>query len=179
MTADMHVRTAWRTMSICTSGRRPLARDAHLVARLHRAVDLAFDGRPVETLLELAGRGGPTLQLAREYQPAGHRRQRRLNPVANTDLERAIFVSQLIQPDRSFALGADVDERDVLADGDNRALDGLAGLEAPRLDGRLEHRRKIFLVLAQYVRPVVRSEDTGIKALSSSRWLRGIESPES
>ncbi len=129
--------------------------DAHLVAGLHRAVDLAFDGKPrSKRILELAGRGGPTLQLARQRQPAcpaRGRRQRRLDLVANTDLKRAILVSQLVQRDRGLALGADVDERDIITDRDDGALDGLAGREARRLDRRLEHRRKIFLVLAHSV----------------------------
>ena len=69
---------------------RKLARDADLVARLHRPVHFAFDrkARPVR-ILQLTRRGSPALQLARQRQPARlahRRRQRGLNPVANTDL---------------------------------------------------------------------------------------------
>ena len=58
--------------------------------------------------------------------------------------------------DLGFALPADVDERDFLADGDDRALDRLTFLEALRLQRRLEQRAEIVLGLTHCtILPVV------------------------
>ena len=126
-----------------------LARDAHFVSALHRALDLAFDGQTgLKRVLELPRRRGSERQRARERQPAHGRHHHRLDAVAGGDLEVALGVPQFANLDRGLALAADVHERHRRADGHDGALDRLTLLEALRLERRFEHRRKIFLGLA-------------------------------
>ena len=126
-----------------------LAGDAHFVAALDRLFDLAFDRQTgAERVFELPRGRGPARQLPGERQPARGRHHHRLDAVADGDLERAVVILQLGDFDRGLALAADVDERHLRADRDDRALDGLAPLEALRFDRRLEHRGEIFVGLA-------------------------------
>jgi hypothetical protein len=75
-------------------------------------------------------------------------RDRRLHAVADRHLDVSLVVFQFGELDRRLALAADVDERALGPDRDNRALDRLPGLEALRFDRGLEHRGKIVLRLA-------------------------------
>ena len=79
-----------------------------------------------------------------------------LNAVADGDLEIAVGVLQFVDVDRGFALAADVDERHLRADRDDRALDGLALLEALRFERSLEHRGEIFVGLAHGAGGIIR-----------------------
>ena len=63
------------------------------------------------------------------------------SPTATSSV--AVVVLQFGDLDRRLALAADVDERHLRPDRDDRALDGLALLDALRLDRRLEHRGEI------------------------------------
>ena len=142
-------------MSIWENGQKARwPRDADFVA----AFDLAFStlpstGRPrAERVLELPLRRGAAHQLARQRQAAGGGDDHRLNAVADRDLELAVVVLQLGDLDRRLALAADVDERDLRADRDDRALDGLAALDALRFDRRLEHRGEIFFLWIAHAR---------------------------
>ena len=109
---------------------RALAGDAHLVAALHRPLDLAFHGEAgLEGVLELALRGGVAHALAREHDAAAGRDDHRLDAIADRDLDVAVGVLQLREVDLRLALAADVDERHLRAEGDDGALDGLAPLE--------------------------------------------------
>ena len=122
-----------------------LAGDAHFVPALHDALDLAFHREAgAERVLELPVGRGPPRQLPGERQSPRGRHDHRLDAVADRDLESAVVVLQLGDVDCGLALAADVDERDLRADRDDRALDGLPLLEAPRLARRLEHRGEIF-----------------------------------
>ena len=126
-----------------------LARDAHLVAALHRLFDLSFHRKTgVERVFELPLGRGPSHQPPGERQPAHGRHHHRLNAVADGDLEIALGVLQFGDLDRRFALAADVDKRHLRADRDDRALDGLALLDALRLERSLEHRGEVFGGLA-------------------------------
>ncbi len=63
----------------------------------------------------------------------------------------AVGVLQLREIDLRLALAADVDEGHLRAKRDDGALDGLATIESAGLDGRFEHRREIFFLLAHFV----------------------------
>ena len=97
-----------------------------------------------ERVLELLVGRGAARKLPRERQPAVGRHHHRLDAVADRHLEHAVGVLQLGDVDLRLALAADVDERHLRADRDDRAFDGLPSLEAPRLKRRLEHGREIF-----------------------------------
>ena len=115
---------------------------------------LPSTGRPVWNASSSCRCGrGPARQLPGERQPARGRHHHRLNAVADGDLEIAVVVLQFGDLDRGFALAADVDERHLRADRDDRALDGLTLLEALRLERRLEHRGEIFVGLAHGTPP--------------------------
>jgi hypothetical protein len=76
-----------------------------------------------------------------------------LDAVADLDLEHAIVAPQLINVDFGLALAADVDQRRLLADCDDRPFDDLPFGDSPRALRRLEHRREIFVRVAQLGAP--------------------------
>ena len=126
---------------------RALAGDAHLVAALHLPLDLSFHRKTgAECAFELAIGRGPSHQLAGKRQPSDGGHHRRLNPVANRDLENTLVVLELRDFNRRFALAADIDERLRRPDGDDGALQGLTPLEALRFGRRLEHGGEIFFL---------------------------------
>ena len=126
-----------------------LAGDADFVAALDRLLDLAFDRQAGAVgVLELALRGGVADALARQHDAAARRHDHRLDAVADRDLDVALVVLELLDVDLRLALAADADEGDLRPEPGDDALDGLAALEAARLDRRLEHRREIFFLLA-------------------------------
>src|SRR4029078_9116213 len=99
----------------------------------------------------LALRGGVAHALARQHDATARRDDHGLDAVADRHLDVAVGVLQLSEVDLRLALAAYADERHLRAEGDDRAFDRLTALESDRLDGRLEHRRKIFFVLAHFV----------------------------
>ena len=102
-------------------------------------------GRPrLKRVFELPRGRGPSRQLPGKHQPSRGRHDHGLNAIADGDLEIAIGVLQFVDFDRGFALAADVDERHLVANRDDGALDGLALLEALRLERSLEHRGEVF-----------------------------------
>ncbi len=126
-----------------------LAGDAHIVAALHCALDLALDRlsglvRVAEFLL----RRGVAHTLPRERQPSRGRDDPGLNGVAHGNLEHSLRVLQLRDLDDRFTLAADVHEGELGTDRHNRPGDRLASLVQLRLCRRFEHRGKIFLELA-------------------------------
>jgi hypothetical protein len=126
---------------------RTLAGDAHLVPALHHAFDFALNRQArLEGVLELSRGRSASRQFPRERQPGAGRHHDRLDAVADRDLERPILVFQLVEFDRGLALAADVDERDLGANRDDGALDGLAILETLGLNRRLEQRGKVFFL---------------------------------
>ena len=136
---------------------RALTRDPHFVTALDLPLDLPFDRETgAERALELPLGCGSPHQLAGKGQSTRRRHHRRLNAIAHRDLEIAVVVFQLGDLDRGFALAADVDERSLGPNRDDRALECLPRLEPLRLDGRLEHRRKVFLGLIHDALPTVR-----------------------
>ena len=167
-----------RTVSIWENGQKARwRRDAHLVSALHRPFDLAFHRKTgVERVFELPLGRGAARQLPGERQPSLGRHHHRLDAVADGDLESAVVVLQFGDLDHGLALAADVDERHLRADRDDRALDGLALLEALRLERRLEHRGEIFIGLAHGTLLVVGGDYTGLSdtgvILSDGRSVR-------
>jgi hypothetical protein len=126
-----------------------LAADAHFVSACHVAFDPAFDGEPaMERVFELLVGRGPARQPAGQRQSALRRRHHCLDTVADGDLERALLVLQLGNFDQGLALPADIDERNLRADRDDGALDGLAFPDMFRLKRRLEHRGEVFIGFA-------------------------------
>ncbi len=126
-----------------------LAADAHLVSALHGAFDLAFHRETgVERVFELPRGRGPPRQPPGKCQPSLGRHDHRLDAVADRDLENAFVVLQFGDLDQGLALAADVDERHLRADRDDRALDGLTLLDVLRLERSLEHRGEIFIGFA-------------------------------
>ena len=122
-----------------------LSGDAHLVSALHGAFDLAFHWQTgVERVFELPVGRRPARQPPGECQPSLGGHDHRLDAVADSNLEHALGVLQLVDLDQRLALAADVDEHLFAADRDDRALDGLPPLEALRLKRRLEQRGEIF-----------------------------------
>jgi hypothetical protein len=127
---------------------RALASDAHLVAALHRLVDLAFDGQPgLERVFDLALGGRVAHALAREHDPARGGHDHRLDAVAGRELDVALGVLQFLEVDLRLALAADVDEGHLRTERHNRALDGLAAVELLGLHRGLEHGGKVFFGL--------------------------------
>jgi hypothetical protein len=86
--------------------------------------------------------------FARQDDSAPGRDGHGLYAIADGELEAAGFVFQFGNVNLRLALPADADEGDVRPDRRNRPLDGLALLDSTRLDGRLEHRREVFFLLA-------------------------------
>jgi hypothetical protein len=86
--------------------------------------------------------------FARQDDSAPGRDDHGLYAIADGELEAAGFVFQFGNVNLRLALPADADEGDVRPDRRNRPLDGLALLDSTRLDGRLEHRREVFFLLA-------------------------------
>ena len=130
---------------------RALARDAHLVAALHDLLHLAFHGEPgLERVLELPLRGGVAHALARQHDAAAGGNDHRLDAIADRHLDVAVGVLQFHEVDLGLAFAAHVDEGHLRTERDDGALDGLAPIEPARLDGRLEHRREIFFLLAHW-----------------------------
>ena len=126
-----------------------LARDAHLVASLDGALDLAFHGEPgLERVLQLALRRGIAHALARQRDAATGRDDDGLNAIADRHLDVAVVVLELGKVDLRLALSSDADEGHVRTERDDGPLDCLAPLESTRFEGRLEHRREIFFLLA-------------------------------
>ena len=122
-----------------------LPADADFVSALHGPLDPSFHRKTgTKGVFELpAGRGRPR-QLPREDQPFLGRHDHRLNAVADGHVELAIRVLQFVDFYRGFALAADVDEGHLRANGDDRALERLAFLEALRFRRSLEHRGEVF-----------------------------------
>ena len=86
----------------------------------------------------------PRRQPARQRDPARGSTPPCLDAIANRNLEGAVRVLELGHVDDGLALAADVDQRDLRADRDDRALDGLAPGQRLRLDRRLEQRGEIL-----------------------------------
>jgi hypothetical protein len=97
----------------------------------------------VERIFELPLGRSASRQLPRERQPAHGRHDYSVNAVADGDLQIALGVLQFVDFYRGFAFAADVDERHLRANRDDRALDGLALLEALRFERSLEHRSEV------------------------------------
>ena len=128
---------------------RALAGDADLVAALVRLLDLALDGQAgAVRVLELTLGGGVAHALAGEDDAAAGRDDHRLDAIADRHVDVAFVVLQLLEVDLGFALAADADEGHLRPESGDDAFDGLAALEAARLDRRFEHRREIFFLLA-------------------------------
>ncbi len=125
-----------------------LSGDAHLVTALHRPLDPSLDREPrMKGVFELPRARRAARELAREGQPAVCRHDHRVDPLADGDLEDAVLVLQLVELDDRLALAADVDERRVGADRDDRAFDGLPALETLGFDRRFEQGGEVFLGL--------------------------------
>ena len=137
-------------MSICENGQKARWRAMRTSYPPFTARStLPSTGRPARNASSSCRVGrGAARQPPGERQPSLGRHHHRLDAVADGDLERAVVVLQFVDLDRGLALAADVDERHLRADRDDRALDGLALLEALRLERRLEHRGEIFIGLA-------------------------------
>ena len=140
---------ARRYVDLRERAERALTGDAHLVAALYFRFDLAFDGQAaVERVFELPRVAAPRISLRDSVSPptvdttvAWMR-----SPTATSSF--AVGILQFGEIDRRFALAADVDERDVLADADDPAFDRLTSVDPLRLQRRLEHRREILFLLA-------------------------------
>ncbi len=129
-----------------------LAGHAHLVTALDDALHLAFHRESgLERVLELALRGGVAHALAREHDAAARRDDHRLDAIANRHLDVAVGVLQFREVDLGLGLPTHVDERHLRAEAHDGAIDRLAAVELPRLDGRFEQRGEIFLWVAHWV----------------------------
>ena len=125
-----------------------LTGDAYLVSALHHPFDLTVHRKTgVECVFELPHRRRAARQLSGERQSSPRRYHDGLDAVADGGFENTLGVLQFVDLDHGLALAADVDERHLRADCDDRALDGLTPLEALRLKRSLEHRCEIFIRL--------------------------------
>ena len=115
----------------------------------------------MERVFELLVGRGAARQPAGQRQSSLGRHHHRLDTVADGDLERALLVLQLGNFDQGLALPADIDERDLRANRDDGALDGLALLDMFRLERRLEHRGEVFIGFAHGALLVVGGDYTG------------------
>ena len=128
-------------------------------------------GRPVWNASSSCRCGrGAARQLPGECQPSHGRHHHRLDAVAGGDLEIAVGVLQFVDLDHGLALAADVDERHLRADRDDRALDGLTPLEALRLERSLEHRGEIFVGLAHGTLLVMVTRQSGSRGRFEASW---------
>ena len=112
-----------------------LARDAHLVASLDGALDLAFHGEPgLECVLQLTLRRGIAHALARQRDAATGRDDDGVNAIADGYLDVAVVVLELGKVDLRLALASDADESHVRTERDDGPFDFLAPLEPTRFD---------------------------------------------
>ena len=139
-----------------------LSADTDLEAALDRLLDPPLDGEPGPvSVVQLLARGGASGQLVRQLQSAPGGDDDALDDVADLHVEIAVGVDQLLEVDGRLALAPDVDEGDLLADGDDPALDRLAFLEDNRLEGRLEHALEV-LFLGEVVAGLVVGKHRGL-----------------
>ena len=80
-------------------------------------------------------------------------------------------VLQFVDLNRGFALAADVDERHFRANRDDRALEGLALLEALRLDRSLEHRGEVFVESVMAYTAILILSHSVLSTLSRAKYL--------
>src|SRR5204863_6101105 len=122
------------------------AADADLVSALHFALDLALDSQAGSIrILELFAGRRAACEFVRERQTALSRGHHGVDAVAHLDLDRAVLVFEFGDVDHRFALAADVDERALRIDRDDRAFDGFAPADAPGLEGLLEQRGEVVV----------------------------------